>query len=116
MADEADLPLTQCVAFSVDDASTTEIDDALSVTGLGTGQVTLGVHIAAPGLAVQPGDAIDALARQRLSTVYMPGYKITMLPESIVRHYTLEAGAPRAALSFYISIISPASCDAITIY
>lgn len=101
VADEADLPLAQCTAFSVDDASTTEIDDALSVTGLGTGQVTLGVHIAAPGLAVQPGDAIDALARQRLSTVYMPGYKITMLPESIVRHYTLEAGAPRAALSFY---------------
>ena len=44
-------------AFSIDDSSTTEIDDALSVQGLGSGTVTLGIHIAAPGLAVLPGSA-----------------------------------------------------------
>ncbi len=100
-AGEEALPLAPCEAFSLDDSSTTEIDDALSLAGLGSGSVTLGIHIAAPGLAVQPGDAIDAIARQRLSTVYMPGYKITMLPHEVVQHYTLEAGRPRAALSFY---------------
>ena len=99
--DDSDLALAPVQAFSIDDSSTTEIDDALSVTGLGTGQVTLGVHIAAPALAVQPGDAIDQVARQRMSTVYMPGYKITMLPEEVVQHYTLGAGQPRPALSFY---------------
>ena len=99
--DDAELPLAEVQAFSIDDSSTTEIDDALSVTGLGSGCVTLGIHIAAPGLAVQPGDAIDAVARQRLSTVYMPGYKITMLPHDVVQHYTLGAGQPRPALSFY---------------
>ena len=98
------LPLASCRAFSLDDSSTTEIDDALSVSGLGSGQVTLGIHIAAPGLAVQPGDAVDAVARQRLSTVYMPGYKITMLPHDLVQQYTLEAGQPRAALSFYATL------------
>ena len=99
--DESGLQLADVQAFSIDDSSTTEIDDALSVSGLGSGVITLGIHIAAPGLAVQPGDAIDAVARQRLSTVYMPGYKITMLPDEVVQHYTLGAGQPRPALSFY---------------
>ena len=101
--DESGLPLAQVQAFSIDDASTTEIDDALSVTGLGTGSVTLGIHIAAPGLAVQPGDAIDAVARQRMSTVYMPGYKITMLPDDVVQHYTLGAGQPRPTVTLYVT-------------
>lgn len=98
-ADE--LPLAEVQAFSLDDSLTTEIDDALSVQGLGSGSVTLGIHIAAPGLAMQPGDALEEVARQRLSTVYMPGYKITMLPSEVVQRYTLEAGRPRPALSFY---------------
>ncbi len=101
LIDDSELPLAGVQAFSIDDSSTTEIDDALSVSGLGSGRVTLGIHIAAPGLAVQPGDAIDAVARQRMSTVYMPGYKITMLPHDVVQHYTLGAGQPRPALSFY---------------
>src|SRR5450755_4097479 len=45
------LPVAAAVeAFSIDDSATTEIDDALSVRGLGTGSVTFGIHIAAPGL------------------------------------------------------------------
>ncbi|MEY2684437.1 MAG: hypothetical protein RJA09_1581 [Pseudomonadota bacterium] len=99
-----DLPLAAVQAFSVDDSSTTEIDDALSVQGLGTGTVTVGIHIAAPGLAIRPGDPIDQVARQRLSTVYMPGHKITMLPDAVVNVYTLEAGADRPALSLYLAV------------
>lgn len=97
-----DLPLADVQAFSIDDSDTTEIDDALSVQGLGSGQVTLGIHIAAPGLAVQPGSAIDALARQRLSTVYMPGHKITMLPDAVVQSYTLREGQNCPAVSLYV--------------
>ena len=90
-------------AFSIDDSATTEIDDALSVRGLGTGSVTVGVHIAAPGLAVQPGDAIDKLGRSRLSTVYMPGYKVTMLPDPVVQSYTLSEGRDCPAVSLYVT-------------
>ncbi|MCG2595340.1 RNB domain-containing ribonuclease [Ramlibacter sp. XY19] len=97
-----DLPLAGVQAFSVDDSSTTEIDDALSVQGLGTGTVTVGVHIAAPGLAVQAGTPLDNLARQRLSTVYMPGYKITMLPDDVVQAYTLLEGRDCPAVSLYV--------------
>jgi exoribonuclease-2 len=50
----ADLPLAPVQAYSIDDSQTTEIDDALSVQGLGTGTVTLGIHIAAPAWPSSP--------------------------------------------------------------
>jgi exoribonuclease-2 len=96
-----ELPLANVQAYSIDDSQTTEIDDALSVQGLGTGTVTLGIHIAAPALALKPGDAIDQLGRNRLSTVYMPGYKITMLPDDVVQSYTLQEGRDCPAVSLY---------------
>jgi exoribonuclease-2 len=99
-----ELPLADARAYSIDDSQTTEIDDALSVTGLGTGTVRLGIHIAAPGLVLAPGDAIDQVARQRLSTVYMPGYKITMLPDEVVSRYTLEEGRACPAVSLYVTL------------
>ena len=97
------LPLAPVQAFSIDDSSTTEIDDALSVQGLGTGTVVVGIHIAAPGLALAPGTPIDQVARQRLSTVYMPGHKITMLPDEVVQAYTLQEGRDCPAVSLYVS-------------
>jgi len=99
-----DLPLSSARAFSIDDSATTEIDDALSVQGLGSGTVLLGIHIAAPGLAIQPGSAIDHLGRARLSTVYMPGYKITMLPDEVVQAYTLMEGKDCPAVSLYVTL------------
>ncbi|PIG07609.1 exoribonuclease-2 [Comamonas sp. 26] len=100
----ADLPLAEVKAFSIDDSATTEIDDALSVSGLGTGTVTVGIHIAAPGLAITPGSELDKLGRNRLSTVYMPGYKITMLPDEVVQIYTLDEGRANPAVSLYVTI------------
>jgi exoribonuclease-2 len=99
-----ELPLAAVQAFSIDDSATTEIDDALSVQGLGSGVVTFGIHIAAPALAIQPDSAIDKVARERLSTVYMPGWKLTMLPDDVVQAYTLTAGRDCPAVSLYLSI------------
>jgi exoribonuclease-2 len=101
---EDELPLAEARAYSIDDSQTTEIDDALSLQGLGSGTVTLGIHIAAPALAIAPGDALDALARERLSTVYMPGYKITMLPADVVQAYTLSEGRAVPAVSLYVTL------------
>ncbi|MFT7775021.1 ribonuclease catalytic domain-containing protein [Roseateles sp.] len=98
------LPLAPVRAFSVDDSQTTEIDDALSVQGLGTGTVIFGVHIAAPGLAITPDSAVDKVARERLSTVYMPGWKITMLPDDVVQAYTLIEGRDCPAVSIYFTL------------
>jgi len=98
------LPLAAVQAFSIDDSATTEIDDALSVTGIGQGTVILGIHIAAPGLAIAPDSALDKVARERLSTVYMPGWKITMLPAAVVQAYTLDEGSDCPALSLYVTL------------
>jgi exoribonuclease-2 len=102
IADE--LPVASVQAFSIDDSQTTEIDDALSLQGLGSGTVTLGIHIAAPGLAVHTGSPIDQLGRARLSTVYMPGYKVTMLPDDVVQTYTLQEGRNCPAVSLYVTL------------
>jgi len=98
-----ELPTANVQAFSIDDSQTTEIDDALSVQGLGSGTVVFGVHIAAPGLAIAPDSPIDKVARERLSTVYMPGYKLTMLPDEVVQAYTLIEGRNCPAVSVYFS-------------
>ena len=99
-----DLPRADVWAFSIDDSATTEIDDALSVQGLGTGTVIFGVHIAAPALAFEPDSPLDRVARDRLSTVYMPGWKITMLPDAVVQSYTLTAGRDCPAVSLYVTL------------
>tara|TARA_R110001599_G_scaffold64023_3_gene179124 strand:- start:762413 stop:764551 length:2139 start_codon:yes stop_codon:yes gene_type:complete len=99
-----DLPLAEVRAFSIDDVTTTEIDDAMSVTMLPDGKVKIGVHIAAPALGIKREDPIDAIARQRLSTVYMPGDKITMLPDQLVEVFTLAEGKSCPALSLYITL------------
>ncbi|WP_155027826.1 RNB domain-containing ribonuclease [Burkholderia pseudomallei] len=99
-----DLPRADVNAFSIDDITTTEIDDAFSVEHLSDGRVRIGVHIAAPALGIVRGDAVDAIARTRLSTVYMPGDKITMLPDDVVDVFTLKEGDYRPALSLYIIV------------
>ncbi len=99
-----DLPRADAIAFSIDDANTTEIDDALSVTFLPGIGSRIGIHIAAPGLGIKHGSPLDGIARARLSTVYMPGNKITMLPEAVVNRYTLDGGVDCPAVSLYLTV------------
>ncbi|HZF19714.1 MAG TPA: ribonuclease catalytic domain-containing protein [Burkholderiales bacterium] len=103
-AEAAELPLAEVSAFSLDDAATTEIDDAFSLTPLADGRFRVGIHIAAPALGFAPGSPVDAAARERLSTVYMPGNKITMLPPEVIERFTLAQGAHRPACSLYLDV------------
>jgi exoribonuclease-2 len=98
------LPLSAAEAFSIDDSTTTEIDDCLSVQQQPDGRLRVGVHIAAPALAAPRDSPLDTLARERMSTVYMPGDKITMLPEAAIRPYSLDEGTERAVLSLYADL------------
>ncbi len=104
IAHPEDLPAAPVAAFSLDDATTTEIDDAFSIEPLAGGRFRVGIHIAAPALGFAPGSAADAVARERLSTVYMPGDKITMLPGPVVDAFTLTAGGARPSLSLYLEV------------
>ncbi len=99
-----DLPLSEATAFSLDDIGTTEIDDAFSVTRVSEDELRIGIHIAAPGLAFAPGSSLDAIARERLSTAYMPGRKFTMLPEDAIVPLSLDAGAERPVVSLYLNV------------
>jgi exoribonuclease II len=99
-----ELPVAEVAAFSIDDATTTEIDDAFSVTPHADGKLKVGIHIAAPALGIAPGSPLDELARARLSTVYFPGGKITMLPEPAIAAFSLAEGGTPPALSLYLEI------------
>ena len=103
--DTADLPQAEGIAaFSIDDDSTTEVDDALSVQNLPDGGRRIGIHIAAPALAVQPGDAMEKIIFQRQSTAYFPGGKITMLPDEWVAAFSLDEGKTQPAVSIYFDV------------
>ena len=101
-ADELEkLPIANVRAVSIDDATTTEIDDAFSINHLDAGHVEIGVHIAAPALYFGSDSALEKLANDRLSTVYFPGDKITMLPGDAVVHATLAEGRLCPTVSYY---------------
>lgn len=96
-----DLPLAEVAAFSIDDSATTEIDDAFSVREHADG-VRVGIHIAAPAVALGREHALEAVARARLSTVYAPALKITMLPPAWIDAYSLAAGRTVPVVSLYV--------------
>lgn len=108
------LPISDVAAFSIDDATTTEIDDAFSITQLPFGSFRIGIHIAAPALGIAPESLLDRLAATRLSTVYLPGNKITMLPDDIIHHFTLCENRLSPVVSLYLNVsddFSIVSCE-----
>jgi exoribonuclease-2 len=101
LATPAGLPVTGLNAYSIDDAATVEIDDAFSFRQIDSAHIEIGVHIAAPSLYFSHDSALDAYAKLRLSTVYYPGAKITMLPDQVVATATLEEGRDCPVVSLY---------------
>jgi exoribonuclease II len=100
----SDLLLADVQAYSIDDAATTEIDDAFSLSSLPNGNTRIGIHIAVPVLGITPESAFEDVAHERLSTVYFPGGKITMLPDAAIDRYTLAEQREQPALSLYAEI------------
>jgi len=99
-----DLALADVESFSIDDSTTTEIDDAFSIKPLENGITRVGIHIAAPALGIVPDSPLDIEIMQRLSTVYIPGNKITMMPESAIRPFSLDEGEIKPCLSLYLHV------------
>lgn len=101
---DRELPVANVRAFSIDDSSTNEVDDAASVTDLGDGRSRIGIHIAAPGLRILRGDCVDQVARSRMSTVYAPGLKTTMLPPQWILACSLDEGQTVPCVSLYATV------------
>jgi exoribonuclease-2 len=97
--------LTGLSILTVDDASTREIDDGLSVEALSGERRRIGVHIADPAAFVEPGDPVDREALARGITHYFPDARLPMLPGSISEDAaSLLPGADRPALSFLVDV------------
>jgi exoribonuclease II len=97
------LDLTHLKVYTIDDESTTEIDDGLSWERLADGQERWWVHIADPTRWLEPEDELDLEARKRGSTVYLPTGMIPMFPELLATGpMSLIQGKVCCALSFGI--------------
>lgn len=88
-------------ALAIDDTSTFEIDDALSVEELDGGRWRLWVHVADPSRYLSVGDPIEQEARRRTSSCYLPTGTIPMMPRSLAGGaFSLRPNVCSCALSF----------------
>ncbi|NJP09595.1 MAG: VacB/RNase II family 3'-5' exoribonuclease [Leptolyngbyaceae cyanobacterium RU_5_1] len=95
------LDLTPLKVYTIDDESTCEIDDGLSLEYLPEGQQRLWIHIADPTRWLLPGDELDLEARRRSTTVYLPTGMIPMFPSELATGpMSLVQGKVCCALSF----------------
>lgn len=95
------LDLTHLKVYTIDDESTREIDDGLSLETLEDGRQRLWIHIADPTRWLQPGDDLDLEARRRGTTVYLPEQVVPMFPvELATGPMSLVQGQVCCALSF----------------
>lgn len=95
------LDLTHLKAYTIDDESTQEIDDGLSLETLEDGRERLWIHIADPTRLVMPGDELDLEARRRSTTLYLPTGMIPMFPPILATGpMSLVQGRICPALSF----------------
>ncbi|HEY9612854.1 ribonuclease R family protein [Allocoleopsis sp.] len=95
------LDLTGLKVYTIDDESTQEIDDGLSLEVLEDGSQRLWIHIADPTRLVRPGDELDLEARRRSTTLYLPTGMVPMFPPALATGpMSLVQGRVCPALSF----------------
>lgn len=100
-ANENRLDLTHLKVCTIDDESTTEIDDGLSIEYLDDGTTKIWVHIADPTRLVKPEDELDLEARRRSTSLYLPTGMVSMFPEELATGpMSLLEGQICSALSF----------------
>ncbi len=99
--------LTHLKTYTIDDESTLEIDDGLSIETLADGRHKFWIHIADPTRLLNPGDPLDLEARRRSTSLYLPTGMISMFPvELAAGPMSLIQGQTCAALSFGVTLTS----------
>ena len=97
--------LSSLEIFSIDDISTREIDDALSLDFLPDGNFRVGIHLANPSCFVHKGDLLDQCAVDRPLSLYLPTTTVTMFPEELgCDAASLNQGLLRPAMSFLVTL------------
>ena len=96
--------LTGLPVFTIDEATTRDIDDGLSLGPLGEGYL-LGIHISDASPLVAPGSTLDVEAYRRMSSLYLPERTIPMLHRRLCEEMgSLSPEQPRHALSLLVSL------------
>jgi len=111
------LDLTHLKVYTIDDQSTSEIDDGVSWEVLADGRERLWIHIADPTRWVLPEDELDLEARRRGTTMYLPTGMSPMFPAALATGpMSLVQGQVCCALSFGVILAAPGAIQDYTIH
>ena len=102
LPEEERVDLTHLPAFAIDNAWTTDPDDALSLDGPNR----LWVHIADVAALVPPDSPVDLEARNRAASLYLPEMTVPMLPAEASERLGLGISDVSPALSFGLNLDS----------
>ncbi len=104
--------LTHQKVYTIDDESTQEIDDGLSLEVLPDGRHKLWIHIADPTRLLSPEDRFDLEARKRSVTIYLPTGMIPMFPPELATGpMSLRQGHECCAISFGVILDSTGAVE-----
>jgi ribonuclease R len=106
------LDLRKINVFTIDGADAKDFDDAISLERIGKGNQSLfrvGIHIADVSHYVKEGSHLDREAKERATSVYLPGQVLPMLPEALSNGLcSLVEGQPRLTLSVMVDLTAQA--------
>lgn len=115
--DSQRLDLTHLKVYTVDDQSTSEIDDGVSWEVLPDGRERVWIHIADPSRWVFPEDELDLEARRRGTTMYLPTGMNPMFPVALATGpMSLIQGKVCCALSFGVILDAAGAIREYTIH
>ncbi|OWY64478.1 RNB domain-containing ribonuclease [cyanobacterium TDX16] len=111
------LDLTHLKVYTIDDQSTSEIDDGVSWEVLADGRERLWIHIADPTRWLLPEDELDLEARRRGTTMYLPTGMSSMFPVALATGpMSLIQGRVCCALSFGVILDAAGAVQEYTIH
>lgn len=99
------IDLTRLWAVTIDDSTTRELDDGLSLEHTPEGALRLWIHVADPGRLVLEGSPLDLEARRRGTSLYLAQGSLPMFPV-VLSHgpFSLRAGQRNAAWSIWVEL------------
>lgn len=108
--------LTHLAVYTIDDASTRDYDDGISVEQAGDGQLLLWVHVADPTRYLQRGDVLEAEACRRTRSLYFPFGSVPMFPHCLAEGaFSLGADASSSSSDDSSNSSSSSVCDALSV-